>query len=160
MAENKVRFLRGSAAEYADAIKDEDTFYYTTNDGKLYIGNKEIAGDYNTTIDTIITSTSTNSNAAGSKAVYDFVTAAIANLATFSTEIVETLPTAGESNILYLVAKTTAESGNIYDEYLYINNAWESIGTTAIDLSGYVQSNEMHALTNTEIAAIITAAKV
>ena len=159
MAKNKVRFLRGTAAEYANAVKDEDTFYYTTNDGKLYIGNKEIAGGDSITIDTTITSISTNANAAGSKAVYDFVTAAIANLKTFSTEIVETLPTTGESNILYLVAKTTAESGNVYDEYLYINGAFELIGTTAIDLSGYAQSNEMHALTNTEIAAIITAAK-
>ena len=29
---NKVKFLRGTAAEYANAVKDDDTFYYTVHD--------------------------------------------------------------------------------------------------------------------------------
>ena len=41
---NKVKFLRGSSNEYESSIKDNDTFYYTTDDGKLYIGGKEITG--------------------------------------------------------------------------------------------------------------------
>ena len=44
MADNKVNFLRGTSAEYEAATKDNDTFYYTTDDGKLYLGNKEITG--------------------------------------------------------------------------------------------------------------------
>ena len=43
MADNKVNFLRGTSTEYEAATKDNDTFYYTTDDGKLYLGNKEIA---------------------------------------------------------------------------------------------------------------------
>lgn len=39
---NKVKFLRGTAAEYAGAVKDDDTFYYTTDDEKFYVGSKEI----------------------------------------------------------------------------------------------------------------------
>ena len=107
------------------------------------------------TIDTTINASSTNDHAAGSKAVYDFVTAAIAGVSTFHAEIVNALPSTGASNILYLVAKTGSESGNVYDEYLYIGGAWELIGSTGIDLSGYVKSSEMHALTNSEITAII-----
>ena len=107
------------------------------------------------TVDTAINAESTNAHAAGSKAVYDFVTAAIADVSTFHAEIVEELPSAGASNILYLVAKTSSKSGNVYDEYLYIGGAWELIGSTDIDLSGYVKSSEMHALTNSEITAII-----
>ena len=106
-------------------------------------------------IDTAINAESTNAHAAGSKAVYDFVTAAIADVSTFHAEIVDALPSTGASNILYLVAKTGSESGNVYDEYLYIGGAWELIGSTGIDLSGYVKSSEMHALTNSEITAII-----
>lgn len=106
-------------------------------------------------IDTAINAESTNAHAAGSKAVYDFVTAAIADVSTFHAEIVEELPSTGASNILYLVAKTGSESGNVYDEYLYIGGAWELIGSTGMDLSGYVKSSEMHALTNSEITAII-----
>ena len=108
-----------------------------------------------TAIDTAINASSTNDHAAGAKAVYDFVTAAIAGVSTFRAEIVNSLPSTGASNILYLVAKTSSESGNIYDEYLYIGGAWELIGSTGMDLSGYVKSSEMHALTNSEITAII-----
>ena len=108
-----------------------------------------------TAIDTAINASSTNDHAAGTKAVYDFVTAAIAGVSTFRAEIVDSLPSAGASNILYLVPKTSVVDANIYDEYLYIGGAWELIGSTGIDLSGYVKSSEMHALTNSEITAII-----
>lgn len=107
------------------------------------------------TVDAAINAESTNAHAAGSKAVYDFVAAAIAGVSTFHAEIVAELPSTGASNILYLVAKTGSESGNVYDEYLYIGGAWELIGSTGIDLSGYVKASEMHALTNSEISAII-----
>ena len=107
------------------------------------------------TVDTAINASSTNDHAAGAKAVYDFVTAAIAGVSTFHAEIVNSLPSTGASNILYLVPKMSSESGNIYDEYLYIGGAWELVGSTGIDLSGYVKSSEMHALTNSEITAII-----
>lgn len=39
---NKVNFLRGTSTEYAASTKDNDTFYYTTDDEKLYLGRTEI----------------------------------------------------------------------------------------------------------------------
>ena len=105
------------------------------------------------TIDSTVTADGVN--AVNGKAVYDFVTAAIAGVTGFHAEIVSALPSTGEPNILYLVAKSTAASGNGYDEYLYINGAWELIGSTDIDLSGYVRASEMHAITNTEITDIV-----
>ena len=44
MANNKVNFLRGTSTEYATSTKDNDTFYYTTDDEKLYLGGTEITG--------------------------------------------------------------------------------------------------------------------
>ena len=44
MADNKVKFLRGTSNEYAVAEKDSDAIYFTTDDGKLYIGDKEVSG--------------------------------------------------------------------------------------------------------------------
>lgn len=41
---NKVKFLRGTATEYEAATKDNDTFYYTTDTKKLYLGGTEITG--------------------------------------------------------------------------------------------------------------------
>ena len=101
------------------------------------------------------TVTADGTNAVTGKAVYDFVTAAIAGISGFHAEIVSELPASGQSNILYLVAKSTAASGDGYDEYLYINGGWERVGSTDIDLSGYVQAADMHAITNTEISDII-----
>ena len=43
MADNKVKFLRGTSSEYAAVEKDSDTIYFTTDNGKLYIGDKEIS---------------------------------------------------------------------------------------------------------------------
>ena len=39
MADNKVKFLRGTSDKYAIAEKDSDAIYFTTDDGKLYIGS-------------------------------------------------------------------------------------------------------------------------
>ena len=105
------------------------------------------------TVDGTVTADGTN--AVTGKAVYDFVTAAIAGISGFHAEIVSELPASGQPNILYLVAKSSAASGDGYDEYLYINGGWERVGSTDIDLSGYVQAADMHAITNTEISDII-----
>lgn len=56
-------------------------------------------------------------------------------------EVVQELPTTGEANILYLVPKTTTGTNNVFEEYLYVNNNWELIGTTDIDLSNYIQKS-------------------
>ena len=56
---NKVNFLRGTSTEYEVATKDNDTFYYTTDDEKLYLGNKEITGG-GVTIDDTLSDTSKN----------------------------------------------------------------------------------------------------
>ena len=57
--DNKVKFLRGTATEYEASTKDNDTFYYTTDDEKLYLGNKEITGG-GVTIDDTLSDTSKN----------------------------------------------------------------------------------------------------
>lgn len=58
MANNKIRFLRGTSAEYEASSKDKDTFYYTTDMKKLYLGSNEVTGS-DLSIDEIIDDTST-----------------------------------------------------------------------------------------------------
>lgn len=58
-----------------------------------------------------------------------------------SIEVVQELPQTGESNVIYLVPKQTAAASNVFDEYIYTNNAWELIGTTEIDLSNYIEKS-------------------
>lgn len=53
-------------------------------------------------------------------------------------EIVDELPETGSSDVIYFVPVEDPEEGNYYNEYMWIDDAWELIGTTQIDLSGYV----------------------
>lgn len=54
-------------------------------------------------------------------------------------QIVDSLPTENIStSTIYLVPSTKPEADNTYDEYIYVNNKWEHIGSTSIDLSDYV----------------------
>ena len=87
MADNKVKFLRGTATEYEASTKDNDTFYYTTDDGKLYLGNQEITND-GVTIDDILSDTSKN------PVQNKIITAALNNKAEF-TDIPDKLPANG-----------------------------------------------------------------
>lgn len=79
---------------------------------------------------------------------------ALAEITGIKFEIVQTLPTTGENGTIYLVSHGGTGT-NIYDEYVYVNNAWEKIGTTDIDLSGYVQKSELVSITNAEIDTIV-----
>lgn len=69
-------------------------------------------------------------------------------------EIVATLPASGVKGVIYLVGDASP-----YDEYIWVEPTggtahFEQIGSTSVDLSGYVQASEMHALTNAEIDTI------
>lgn len=67
----------------------------------------------------------------------DEVTALIGAIQQFHYEVVQELPQTGANNIMYLVPKSTSQTNNVYDEYVY-SNGWEKIGDTEIDLSNYV----------------------
>lgn len=72
------------------------------------------------------------------------VDALIGAIATISIEVVQTLPTQDiKTNTMYLVPKQSAGTQNVYDEYIYVNNAWELIGDTEIDLSNYVTASDL-----------------
>lgn len=139
--------------EKMDIIDKEGLLFLLT---QLYL---DINAKSEITISTDINSSSTNDTVAGAKAVYDYVTSALADIERFTAVIVSVLPESGETNKMYLVPKTAGTSDDGYDEYLFIDSKWEKIGTTNIDLSGYLKKDDIHILTNSEITAIITAAK-
>ena len=56
---NKIKFLRGTSSEYTAVEKDNDTIYFTTDDGKLYVGDKEVSGS-DITVDSKLSNTSEN----------------------------------------------------------------------------------------------------
>lgn len=73
----------------------------------------------------------------------------INGITSMNVAVVTTLPTSGISTTtIYLVPKTTSQTNNAYDEYLYVNSKWEKIGDTTIDLSNYALKSEIPTVTN------------
>jgi len=75
------------------------------------------------------------------------VSTAIGNVNSFNISVVQSLPTTNiDTHTIYFISNS-GSTGNIYDEYMYINNNWEKIGTTDVDLSGYLAKNNTTAFT-------------
>lgn len=86
----------------------------------------------------------------------------IADLNVLNIVIVDSLPEVGEARTLYFVPSKKYQSPEKYDEYMWIDNAWEAIGVFSIDLNGYVTDSELQiaidkvneAIKNEEIRAL------
>ena len=62
----------------------------------------------------------------------------------FNVLVVEELPTDNiDDHTIYFVPKVKTEQNDVYDEFIYINNGWEHIGTTEVDLSSYYKKDEI-----------------
>lgn len=54
------------------------------------------------------------------------------------------LPATGNADVIYMVPKTDSESASdVYYEYMWINNKYEIIGNSKVDLSNYVQFEDI-----------------
>lgn len=62
-----------------------------------------------------------------------------------SVEVVAVLPASGDTGTLYFVPNS-GSAPNQYDEYIWLNNAWEKLGTQTIDLSNYIQKSNTSGL--------------
>ena len=75
----------------------------------------------------------------------------------FGIEVVAELPTQDISTTtIYLKLQETEdqEGQDIYDEYIYVNNKWEVIGNTDIDLSAYSTTVQMNAAIQAAVQAL------
>lgn len=71
------------------------------------------------------------------------IAAAIAEVDHLSREIVETLPENANANVIYMVRRKGGTGQDVYNEYMYINGAWEIIGDTSVDLTGYAKKEDI-----------------
>ena len=61
----------------------------------------------------------------------------------FSIKVVAELPTSDISETTVYLVPYGEESENLYTEYIYVNSAWEILGTQSVDLSGYAKTSEL-----------------
>lgn len=94
------------------------------------------------------------------------ITDALAGISGVDFQIVPTvqdLPATGEKGVFYLIPNSGAGQ-NVYDEYVWVNSGtheapnyhYEKIGTTAVDMSGYVREEDLVEITEAEIDAMFT----
>ena len=86
-----------------------------------------------TSLSNVYTKTETNSA----------IAAAIAAVDHLSREIVEALPENANKNVIYMVPREGGTGQDVYNEYMYINGAWEIIGDTSVDLTGYAKKEDI-----------------
>lgn len=80
---------------------------------------------------------------------------AVGKITGISFSVVTSLPTTGTTGVIYLVAHSHA-TGDAYDEYIWLadSKSFEKIGNTDVDLSGYVKTSDLVAVTTAEIDAM------
>lgn len=121
----------------------------------------------NITVPTVVSDLTNDSGYQTASDVSSAIATAISGITGIQFEIVQALPATGDPGTIYLISHGGSGT-NIYDEYVYVNNAWEQIGTTAADFTdvAYYDSvnNQLSAnstafwmiATNADIAALFT----
>ncbi len=74
----------------------------------------------------------------------------------FSVSVVTELPSADISETTIYLLKTGDGNDNLYTEYIYVNSAWEMLGTQSLNLDGYATE----AWVNARISSFVTEARV
>ena len=127
------------------------------NDSKFQT-ESEVTSKINSAISDKVTTAQMNSaisTATNDMATQTWVNAQLANIN--KKEVVTSISQMTDSNTIYLIANA-GESNNIYDEYIVINGTPEKIGTTEVDLTNYVKTSDLTAITNPEIEEIFSSA--
>ena len=62
---------------------------------------------------------------------------ALRNRPLLEIKVVEELPEEGVGGVLYLVPAADGDEGNLYEEFVWIDDEWEQVGSTEVDLSAY-----------------------
>ena len=125
-----------------------------SNDSKFQT-EAEVTGKVNSAVADKVNQTqmtSAISAATTDMATKTYVTQQLANIN--KKAVVTSTEEMTDANTVYLMANSGSEN-NIYDEYLVIDGNPEKVGTTEVDLTGYVQDSDLVAITNQEIDTIV-----
>lgn len=79
----------------------------------------------------------------------------ISAAASLKLEVVSALPTTDISTSTIYLKGTETSGTNDYEEWIYVNNNWEMIGTTAVDLTGYLTETDLQNVMTQKNACIM-----
>lgn len=84
--------------------------------------------------------------------VQSAINSALSGITGIDIQVVESLPATGTKGVIYLVAHAHGSTDN-YDEYVWVasQKKYEKIGNTDVDLSGYLKTTDITALSETDL---------
>lgn len=84
--------------------------------------------------------------------VQSAINSALSGISGIDIQVVESLPTTGKKGVIYLIAHAHG-NGDGYDEYIWVSskNIFEKIGNTDVDLSSYLKTTDITALTESDL---------
>ena len=130
---------------------------------KLYLSQNYALASAIPTVPTTVSSFTNDAGYQNASQVSSAINTAIAGISGITFQIVQTLPQTGDAGTIYLVLSSQSATGDIYDEWIYINNAWEKIGSTAVDLTDYTvwnSTNETLSANGTVVYQFATDAEI
>ena len=88
--------------------------------------------------------------------VQSAITSALSGVTSIDLQVVKSLPTTGKKGVIYLVVHSHSDSGDIYDEFVWVESTktFEKIGNTDVDLSAYVKSADITDISETDLATM------
>lgn len=112
----------------------------------------------NITVPTSVSELVNDSDYQTSSQVNSAISDAIGNVTSIQYSKVSSLPSTGVAGTIYLISNSHGVQ-DVYDEYIYLSDSktFEKIGSTDIDLSGYVKSSDLTAITTSELEAMWSA---
>lgn len=140
-----------------------DTLGYYDAKLKLFLVNNYAAISDIPVVPTTVSSFTNDAGYQNASEVSTAINNAIAGISGITFQIVQQLPATGDAGTIYLVLASQSATGDIYDEWIYINNAWEKIGSTAVDLTDYTtwdSTNEELEVNGTAIYCFATNAEI
>ncbi len=76
----------------------------------------------------------------------------VSSIPKFAIAVVEQLPTQDISTTTIYLVPSNSEVGDLYKEYIYVNNAWELLGIQKADLTNYYNKSETDTLLNAKVS--------
>ena len=156
MAESKIIFYEGTQEEYDSSSRDENGIYFITDSKAIYKGSVKYSGGGRELAtpsspgaikpgESFEVSSDGTLNLVGipntlftpvKEEMKTEINKAVSESGHLKREVVDSLPLSGIDNVIYMKSKS-GEENNIYDEYMWINQKWERIGSSEVDLSNY-----------------------
>lgn len=91
-----------------------------------------------------------------SEQVQSAITSALSGITGIDLQVVTSLPSKGVKGVIYLIAHSHSDSGDIYDEYVWVESTskFEKIGNTDVDLSAYLKSADVTDISEADLISM------